>query len=194
MKTPLPLVIVSGPSGSGKSTVISRLLAESGLPLRLSVSATTRVPRPGERDGVHYHFWTRQQFEEERSRGGFLEWAEVHGNYYGTLRREVEPYRHQGRLVILDIDVQGARQVRQNCAGVVSIFLKTSSLEKYEERLRKRGTETEASIQRRLITAQSELAHAAEYDFQVTNDDLEVAVGEMKAILQGLLEEQTHAR
>src|SRR5262249_8981151 len=91
-----PLIIVSGPSGSGKSTVISRVLGESGLPLRVSVSATTRRPRPGERDGVHYHFWTRERFLDQVQAGAFLEWAEVHGNCYGTPRAEVDPFRRRG--------------------------------------------------------------------------------------------------
>jgi guanylate kinase len=184
---PLPLVIVSGPSGTGKSTVIGRLLDRDDLPLRLSVSATTRAPRPGERDGVAYHFWTRERFQKELTEGAFLEWAEVYDNYYGTLKREVFPYREQGRLVLLEIDVQGARQVRRQCADVVAIFLRTSSLAAYEERLRKRGTETEAAIQRRLTAARCELAHADEYDYQVINDDLETTVARMGAILEGLL-------
>src|SRR5437868_1235283 len=100
-----PLIILSGPSGSGKSTVIARLLGESDLPLRLSVSATTRAPRPLERDGEQYHFWTKERFQKEIEAGGFLEWAEVHGNFYGTPRSEVEPYRGRGIGVILDIDV-----------------------------------------------------------------------------------------
>src|SRR5688500_624636 len=102
-----PLVILSGPSGSGQSTVLERLLADSELPLRMSVSATTRDRRPGEQDGVEYHFWDRERFEREVAAGAFLEWAEVHGRYYGTLQGEVEPYRRQGIGVILDIDVQG---------------------------------------------------------------------------------------
>src|SRR5688500_11674957 len=100
-----PLIIMSGPSGSGKSTLIARLLEERTWPLRLSVSATTRAPRAGERDGVHYHFWTRERFLREREANGFLESAEVFGNYYGTLRQEVEPYRAQGMGVLLDVDV-----------------------------------------------------------------------------------------
>src|SRR5262249_52395056 len=193
MSTPMPLVIVSGPSGSGKSTVIGRLLAAGDLPVRLSVSATTRAPRPGERDGVHYHFWTREQFEAERDRGAFLEWAEVHGNYYGTLRREVEPYRQQGMLVLLDIDVQGAAQVRRQYTDVATVFVRTSSLEAYEQRLQKRGTEDEASIRRRLAAARSELAHAGEYEYQVINDDLETAVAQLKGILQRIVERGSHA-
>ena len=103
-----PLVVLSGPSGSGKSTVISRLPAETDLPLRLSVSATTRTRRDNEQDCIDYHFWSRERFEQEIAAGAFLEHAEVFGNYYGTLRNEVEPYRQQGIGVILDIDVQGA--------------------------------------------------------------------------------------
>ena len=155
--------------------------------MHLSVSATTRAPRPGEQDGVAYHYWTHERFQEEIAAGAFLEWAEVHGQYYGTLKREVFPYQGQGRLVLLDIDVQGARQVRWQCADVVAIFLRTSSLATYEERLRKRGTETEAAIERRLTAARGELAHADEYDYQVVNDDLETAVAQMGAILASLL-------
>jgi guanylate kinase len=193
MKALKPLLIVSGPSGSGKSTVIARLLAQGDWPLRLSVSATTRAPRPGEQDGVHYHFCTRERFVDELNHDAFLEWAEVHGNYYGTLRREVLPLREEGLMVILDIDVQGFRQVRQRCADVVSVFLRTSSLETYAERLRRRGTEDEAGIGRRLAAARRELAHAGEYDFQVVNDDLETAVAEMSRIVRRYLEGDSHA-
>ncbi len=188
-----PLIIVSGPSGSGKTTVISRLLTECPLPLRLSVSATTRPPRPGESDGIHYHFWTRERFEDELLKGSFLEHAEVHGNYYGTLRAEVEPYRAQGVMVLLDIDVQGAAQVRRQCMDVVSVFLQTSSLAAYEDRLRRRGTEDEAALQRRLAAAQRELAQAGQYDYAVTNDNLDEAVAQMGAILQRHWERYKHA-
>src|SRR4051794_30791344 len=118
-----PLIILSGPSGCGKSTVLQRLLQTTSLPLRLAVSATTRGPRPGERGGVQYYFWDREHFEEELQAGAFLESAEVYGNYYGTLRREVEPYREQGTGVILEIDVQGAANVRRVCPENVSFFL-----------------------------------------------------------------------
>jgi guanylate kinase len=188
-----PLIIVSGPSGSGKTTVIGRLLKECSLPLRLSVSATTRPPRPGEIDGVHYHFWTRERFEDELHKGSFLEHAEVHGNYYGTLRAEVEPYRAQGIIVLLDIDVQGAAQVRRQCKNVVTVFLQTSSLAAYEDRLRRRGTEDEAALQRRLATAQRELAHAGEYDYAVMNDNLEEAVTQLGAIVRHHWEKYKHA-
>jgi guanylate kinase len=182
-----PLIILSGPSGSGKSTVIQQLLAAGDLPLRLSVSATTRPPRPGEKDGVHYHFWGRERFEEEIRTGAFLEWADVHGNWYGTLHREVGPDREQGFGVILDIDVQGAAQVRKQCPDSISIFLRTSSWETYERRLRQRGTESEAAIQRRLTNARKELERAGEYQYEVINDDLATAVAQLRDIVQRLL-------
>jgi guanylate kinase len=188
-----PLIILSGPSGSGKSTVLDRLLAESDLPLHVSVSATTRLPRSGEVDGKHYHFWTRQRFEKAQRAGEFLEWAEVHGCLYGTLRSEVEPYRAQGRGVILDIDVQGAAVIRRLYPDSVSIFLRTSSLQTYEARLRQRGTEKEEAIQRRLAAARRELAHAGEYDYQIVNDDLATAVAEVERIVRRQFERGKHA-
>lgn len=183
-----PLIILSGPSGSGKSTVIERLLETAELPLRLSVSVTTRPARPGEQDGVDYHFWDRGRFEKESAAGAFLEWAEVFGNYYGTLVAEVEPYREQGTGVILDIDVQGAAQVRRRCPEAVSIFLRPPSLEVLEARLRSRGTESEDSIQRRLQGARTELARADEYDHQVVNDELESAVRQLREIIEDRFE------
>jgi guanylate kinase len=176
-----PLIILSGPSGVGKSELVKRLLAAKDLPLHLSVSATTRRPRAGEVDGTSYHFWPRQRFEEAVQAGGFLEWADVFGNLYGTLRREVEPYRERGEGVLLEIDVQGACQVRRLCPDAVSIFLKAPSLEVYEERLRRRHTENEEALRRRLEGARRELARAGEYDYQVVNDDLQRAVAEVEA-------------
>ncbi len=181
-----PLIIVSGPSGSGKSTVIRRLLAECGLPLRLSVSATTRAPRPGEVDGRDYHFWTHERFRGRVAAGDFLEWAEVHGECYGTLRAEVAPYRARGVGVILDIDVQGAEQVRRQCPDGFSVFLRAPSPEVDERRLRLRGTEGEAAIARRLETARRELARAGEYDRVIINDDLATAVAELCRLAAGL--------
>jgi guanylate kinase len=187
-----PLIILSGPSGSGKSTVLARLLAESPWPLHLSVSATTRLPRPGEQDGVAYFFWTREQFHQEVKAGAFLEWAEVHGQCYGTLRREVDAFRERGVGVLLDIDTEGARQVRRQCPDQVSVFLVAPRQETYEERLRKRGTETEDAIRRRVAAAERELARAGEYDYRVVNDDLETAVGQLREIVREQFEGRKH--
>lgn len=183
-----PLVILSGPTASGKTTVLDRVIKTTTLPLRLSVSATTRRPRPGEQEGVHYYFWTPEQFEREVKAGAFMEWAEVHGQRYGTLRKEVEPFRQRGMGVILDIDVQGARTVRQQIPEAVLVFMRTSEFETYEERLRRRATEDEPRIQERLATARQELNSASDYDFEVINDDLNVAVDSFHAILQSLFE------
>lgn len=179
----LKLIVLSGPSGSGKSTVIARALAPGGLPVHLAVSATTRPPRPGEIDGVHYHFWTPERFEQAIRNGELLEWAEVHGYRYGTLRNEVEAGLQQGRCVLLEIDVQGARQIRRQYPNSLTVFLRTSSLEEYERRLRQRHTEEEAAIQRRLAVAQQELACAQEYDVELINDQLDEAVRAFREIL-----------
>jgi guanylate kinase len=178
-----PLIVLSGPSGSGKSTVIRRLLKETTIPLRLSVSVTTRPRRAQEADGIDYHFWDRERFQRELAADAFLEWAEVFGNFYGTLKREVEPFRRQDIGVILDIDVNGWEQVRAKCPDAASIFLRTSSLQVLEQRLRSRGTETEENIQRRLNGARAELARAGEYAHQVINDDLDTAVNELRKTL-----------
>ena len=132
--------------------------------------------------GVEYHFWTRERFEAAISENAFLEWAEVFGNFYGTLRSEVEPFRAQGVSVFLDIDVQGAAQVRKVCPDTVTVFLQAPSLEIYEQRLRGRGTETEEAIQRRLQGAKRELERAGEYQYVVINDDLDKAVAELRAL------------
>jgi len=181
-----PLIILSGPSGCGKSTIIRRLLDEGAWPMRLSVSATTRKPRLGEENGVHYWFWIAADFVQAIDDKRFLEWAHVHGSYYGTLASEVHSYRERGVGVLLDIDVQGWEQVKQRCADVTSIFIRTSSFDTIEERLRARHTESADAIERRLRNARAELARAEEYDYQVINDDLETALATMRTIL-GLL-------
>jgi guanylate kinase len=178
-----PLIILAGPSGSGKSTIIARLLKESALPLRLSISATTRPPRPYEKDGVHYYFWTREEFEQQRQAGAFLEWAIVHGQWYGTLRSEVDEYRARGVGVLLDIDVQGAAQVRAQYPDCLAIFIRTSSWEEYEQRLKKRG-ENQESISRRLATARCELERIHEFNHVIINDDLDLAVGQISKLIE----------
>jgi guanylate kinase len=187
-----PLIIVSGPSGCGKSTLIRRLLAEKLWPMRLSVSVTTRDRRPNEIEGVDYHYWSVARFLEQKDAGGFLEYAQVHGNWYGTPVDEVTPYREQGIGVVLDIDVQGAEQVRNRCPDAVSIFVRTPDLATLEKRLRQRHTESEAAIQKRLHNARTELARADEYEHQVINDDLETALARTRAILGPLFEGSTH--
>lgn len=182
--TPGPLILVSGPSGCGKSTIIRRVLESPPMPLRLSVSATTRAPRSGETDGVHYHFWTVERFEAQLKAQAFLEHAVVHGkHYYGTPRSEVEGYCEKGIGVILDIDVQGAAQVRKVCPGHLSIFVALPRWEMYEERLRKRGSETPESITRRLKTAAGELREQGKYQHVIYNDDLDQAVAQFRELL-----------
>jgi guanylate kinase len=179
-----PLIILSGPSGSGKSTVIGRLLRECPRPLHLSVSATTRRKRDGEQDGEEYHFWAHEEFRRHREAGDFLEWAEVHGQWYGTLRTEVADYRSRGVGVVLDIDVQGAARVRQVYPEAVSIFLRTPTWEEYERRLRQRRTEDEAAIATRLATARQELQRVGEFEHVVVNGDLDGAVARVRALVE----------
>jgi guanylate kinase len=188
-----PLFILSGPSGVGKSTVLSRVLATSPWPMRLSVSVTTRPKRPGEVDGKDYHFHDAAWFIAARDTGKFLEWAEVHGNYYGTLESEVTPHRQAGTAVWLDIDVQGWQKVQQRCPDATSIFLTTSTVEEFERRLRGRRTESEEAIHRRLQTAQTELKWADRYDYRVFNDNLDAAVAAIKAIIEPFLRGEAHA-
>jgi guanylate kinase len=178
-----PLIIVSGPSGVGKSTIIERLLSDPPMPLRLSVSATTRAARPEERDGEDYHFWTHKRFAAEIEAGAFLEHAIVHGEHYGTLRSEVEPFRHEGKGVVLDIDVQGAQQVRRIIPDNISVFVRAPTIKEYEQRLRQRGTEGEGEIRKRLAAAAAELALAGTYSYQIVNDDPATATAELRRIV-----------
>jgi guanylate kinase len=185
---PGPLIVVSGPSGSGKSTLIHRALPVFGSRLHHSVSATTRDPRKGEQEGVDYHFVSRENFEDGIAKGEFLEFATVFGKYYyGTPRSEVEPFRLQGVGVILDIDVQGAEQIRQNCPDAYSIFLDTPP-GAYEARLRARGTESEESIQRRLETARAELVRADEFNCRLLNDELDRSARELCSVIERLFQ------
>lgn len=171
-----PLIILSGPSGSGKSTIVARLKLMPELRLHQSISATTRPPRDGEVHGRDYYFLESEEFETKRAAGEFLEWASVHGHYYGTPKGPIDALRERGHPVVLVIDVQGADQVRRACPDNVSIFLTTSSLDVLEKRLRDRHTEDETSIRRRLNNAKGELLRAGEFTYRVLNDDLDTAV------------------
>ncbi|MCS7015197.1 MAG: guanylate kinase [Gemmatales bacterium] len=185
------LIVLSGPSGSGKSTVIDRVLATGDLPVRRSVSVTTRPPRPGERDGVHYYFWTAEQFETALRNGEFLEWAEIHGHRYGTLRREVERHWQEGCWVLLEIDVQGARQIHTLFPDAVTIFLRAPDMAEYERRLRQRGTENETSLQRRLEAIQRELAESHHYQYQLVNCKLDETVVELRRLLEKIISQSS---
>jgi guanylate kinase len=168
--------------------VLRALLARFPNDLRLSVSATTRPPRRGETDGVDYYFLSQDEFARRRKAGEFLESCEVfgRGHWYGTLLIEVRPSPNDKKWVILDIDVDGAQKVRSQLPGVPTIFLRPSSDAELERRLRARGTDTEAAIQRRLEVARHELARADQYQFQVVNDTVERAVDEISRILEKL--------
>ena len=152
--------------------------------LRFSVSHTTRSPRPGEHDGVDYHFVTREAFAALRDAGAMLEWAEVHGNLYGTCRSEIERARRDGCDVLLDIDVQGAAQVRARVAGAVTVFILPPSYEVLEQRLRGRGKDDEATIRRRLAAAGREMADFVHYDYAISNDELGSCVEDLKSIVR----------
>lgn len=170
--------MVSGPAGVGKGTMVSRVRSLRPL-LGLPVSATTRAPRPGEVDGVSYHFLTDAEFSRRVEHGDFLEWAQVHDHRYGTLKEEVDACLGRGESVILEIDVQGAQNVCKVYPDAVRIFVEPPSWDVLVDRLRGRGTESEESLALRLTTARKELAIAHTYDVRIVNDDLDVAVQEL---------------
>lgn len=179
------LVIISGPSGAGKSTVVRQLLRQCPLPLMLSVSATTRPPRPAEQDGIDYHFLSEQEFRQRRDTDDFLEWKEVfgRGHLYGTLRSQTEAGLASGKWVVLEIDVEGALTVLQQHGDAITVFLHSGSMEELERRLRTRGTESEESVQRRLDVARREMACKDRYTYEVINDTVDRAVQEICDIL-----------
>lgn len=184
--TPGDLFIVSSPSGAGKTTLIQRVLADPRIgkdTIHFSVSHTTRPPRAGEVDGREYHFISPDVFRQLVAENGFLEHAEVHGNFYGTSRMEVEPRLQAGIDVLLDIDVQGARQVRSRMPDVVKIIVFPPSRQDLEQRLRRRALDAPEVVERRLQAARKEMEEFGEYDYAIINDDLEGGVDELRAIV-----------
>ena len=176
------LTVLTGPSGVGKGTLVSRL-RERHPRLWLSVSATTRAPREGEEHGQHYFFHSRERFDALVAGGGLLEWAEFAGNCYGTPRQPVEAQLASGLPVLLEIELEGARQVRRSFPEGFQIFLAPPSFEELEQRIRGRGTDSEEAIQKRLARARQELDAQAEFDAVVVNDDLDVALAELERLM-----------
>ena len=178
------LYIISAPSGAGKSSLINALLAD--LPrsqVQLSISHTTRNPRPGEEHSVHYYFTQHEEFKRLIEQGHFLEWAEVFGNYYGTSLPMIERSLEQGIDVFLDIDWQGARQIREKVPNVKTIFILPPSKAELEKRLIGRGQDSAETIAKRMSEAVSEMSHYNEFDYVIVNDDFQTALSELKSIL-----------
>lgn len=175
------LFIVSGPSGCGKGTVLAEILKQDNI--YYSVSATTRSPRPGEVDGVNYHFLSKDEFEKLIENDGVLEYANYCGNYYGTPKKPVEDMLAQGKNVILEIEVQGALKVMEKCPEAVSVFILPPSLKELRRRLHKRGTETEDVIEKRIGEAAGEIRKAVNYDYVMINGELEIAVSDLLSII-----------
>ncbi|MEM7771233.1 MAG: guanylate kinase [Cyanobacteria bacterium P01_E01_bin.6] len=176
------LIVLTGPSGVGKGTLLKLLLTHHP-ELKLSISATTRSPRPGEVSGQHYHFVDRAAFQEMIDENALLEWAEFAGNFYGTPRQSVETALNNGESVVLEIEIVGARQIRQCFPSAFMIFLLPPSLGELEQRLRSRGHDSEESIARRLVRATSEIEAADEFDLKVVNDDLDNALQRIQSAL-----------
>jgi len=182
--------VITGPSGVGKGTLI-RLLRERVPELALSVSATTRAPRPGEEDGVDYHFLSDAEFARRVEAGEFVEWAEYSGRRYGTLRSELQRHLDEGRPVVLEIEVQGARQVRGAMPEAVQIFIEPPDREALKDRLVGRGTDDPDAIARRLAVAEEELAAAGEFQYRVVNDRLDEAVARLVEIVTSAVHSET---
>ncbi len=176
------LFVISGPSAVGKGTIVDNIIKASD-DVSLSVSATTRAPRDGETEGVSYFFMSEEEFKSKIDEGGFLEYANVHGNYYGTPKAPVEECLSAGRDVILEIDVQGAMQVMRSYGGAIGIFILPPSIEELRSRIENRGTESAEDIELRMSRALDEIGHIGSYDYFVVNDDLREAVDTVRAIM-----------
>ncbi len=177
------LTVITGPSGVGKGTLVKKLL-DQNQNIWLSISATTRSPRKGERDGKDYFFLERFEFQDLINKNGFLEWAEFAGNFYGTPKEEVQKKLFSGQKVLLEIELEGARQVRQTFQNGFQVFIAPPSFDELEQRIRQRGTDNDEAIQTRLLRAKEELAAKHEFDAVVINDDIEVALLELKKIIE----------
>ena len=187
------LLVLSAPSGGGKTTIAKKLLQVRN-DLGYSVSATTRAMRNGEKEGVDYHFLKRPEFERRRDAHEFLEWAEYGGQLYGTLKREIDGIFAEGHHAVLDIDIEGARQIRKNLSNSLQVFVLPPSAEVLMERLTRRNTENRELLRKRLTRASEELAAVAEYDYAIVNQDLDTAVAQVSAILDGKADERLVSR
>ena len=180
------ILIISGPSGSGKSTLLDRLLKEEN-DLYFSISSTTRAPRQGETEGVNYYFINKDEFKKGIDAGEFLEWAFVHGNYYGTSLKPVLKALEEGKIAIFDIDVQGFNIAKSKFAqNITSVFITTASKNELKSRLQNRGTDSAQTIEKRLINAVGEMEHILEYDYFLINDDLENCYENLRGILRSM--------
>ncbi len=178
------LIIISGPSGVGKGTIRQYFMNDDSLRLAYSISMTTRSPRQGEKDGVDYLFTTRENFEKAINDGELLEWAEFVGNYYGTPLSQVEKLREEGKNVLLEIEVQGADQVRKKCPDALSIFIIPPSMEELEKRIRGRRSEPEEIVQQRLAKAENEMKMVSNYKYIVCNEDPQLAAELISSIIK----------
>lgn len=182
MHSPGLLIVLSGPSGAGKGTLCQALLAD--LPeVHYSISVTTRPPRPGESEGVNYYYVQKDVFETMLADGEFLEWAKVYDNYYGTPKKHVMSILERGEDIILEIDIQGAMQVRKNFPQGVFIFIIPPSINELKDRITKRGTDSAEVINKRLSCVHQELSYVSEYDYVVVNDTIQNAISKLKAII-----------
>lgn len=182
------LIVLSGPSGVGKGTILKEFVNDKDLKLAYSVSMTTRKKRPGEVDGVNYHFVTKEEFEKAKENGELLESAEFVGNYYGTPVKEVERLRNEGMNVLLEIEVQGCRQVREKVPDALTIFIVPPSMEELEKRIRGRNTEPEEIVQERLAKASREMEMVGQYKYVVCNDDPKLAAGIIRVIIKRFMD------
>lgn len=183
------LIVISAPSGAGKTSLIAALLKTHAQQLRLSVSTTTRAPRPGEEHGKDYFFCSQEVFKNKIDEGAFLEWALVHGNYYGTSRDWIENQLNQGAFILLEIDWQGAEQIRAQFAKdqVISIFIRPPTVEVLRQRLIDRGKDTTEVIEERVKAATEELAHAHEFDYVIMNQEFAVALRDLRKLITAIV-------